>query len=93
MRALQFQFGTGRLIALTTVVAVIMAITMRLNAPHVAQIVLGAYFTFFASWIVMRGPSIYANWFELRKRRQEIKDRRRKLEGEASELRRTNDRP
>jgi hypothetical protein len=76
------QFGIGRLMVLTTVVAVIMTIAVRINAPQVAQGLLVGYLLFFAFWAVIRGPSIYADLTDINKRRRQIKQRRSDLERE-----------
>ncbi|MEO8495930.1 MAG: hypothetical protein ABI614_12720 [Planctomycetota bacterium] len=82
-----FQFGIGRLIVLTSAVAVVMAVSIRIDAPQFAQWVFAAYFAMLVGWAVMRGPSVYAKIIEARSRRREVQQRRNELESEASELR------
>jgi hypothetical protein len=83
----QFQFGTGRLIVLTSAVAVVLAVSIRLDVPQVVQWVLAGYLAFFVAWIVMRGPNIYAKLLAARNRRCWLDQRRSELEREAAELR------
>ena len=87
----QFQFGIGRLIVLTSAVAVVMAISVRLDAPQFAQWVFAGYLVFFVGWVVMRGPNMYAKLVEARGQRRQLKRRRSELETEAAELRRCNE--
>ncbi len=82
-----FQFGIGRLIILTSAVAVVMAVSIRIDAPQFAQWVFAAYLLMFVGWAVMRGPSVYANVAEARDRNHKLMDRRSELDAEASELR------
>ena len=87
-----FQFGIGRLITLTSAVAVVMAVSIKLDVPQFAQWMLAGYLAFFVGWAVMRGPDMYAKLRDARERRRKLKQRRRELESEAAELRRTNKR-
>ena len=91
MKNIRLQFGTRRLIALTSAVAVVMAMSIRIDAPALTQVVLAAYFMFFVGWAVMRGPSVYANLVEVGSLRRKLKDRRCELESEALELRRISE--
>ena len=90
MKKSHFQFGIGRLIILTSTVAVVMAVSVQLDAPQFARWVFAGYFAFFIGWAVMRGPNIYAKMVEARDRRHKLKQRRSELESEAAELRRTS---
>jgi hypothetical protein len=83
-----FQFGIGRLIILMSAVAVVMAITVRLDAPQVAQWVFAGYLAFFVGWAVMSGPNMYAKLAEAREQRRMLQQRRSELESETAELRR-----
>ena len=73
---------------LTSAVAVIMAVSVQLDAPHVARWAFAGYLAFFAGWAVMRGPNMYTKLIESRDRRRKLKQRRGELESEAAELRR-----
>ncbi|HUG67591.1 MAG TPA: hypothetical protein VMM76_07560 [Pirellulaceae bacterium] len=84
---IQFQFGIRRLIILTSAVAVVMAVSVRLDAPQVAQWAFAAYLALFVGWAVMRGPNMYAKFIEARARRHQLMQRRSELESEAAELR------
>ncbi len=83
-----FQFGTGRLIILTSAVAVVMAVSIRLDVPQFTQLVFAGYLAFFVGWLVMRGPNMYAKLAEARGERRTLKQRRSELQSEAAELRR-----
>ena len=83
-----FQFGIGRLLVLTTAVAVVMAVSIRLDVPRFAQWCLAGYLVFFVVWVVMRGPDMYAKLRVAREQRRMLKQRRNELESEAAELRR-----
>jgi len=87
-----FQCGVGRLIILTSAVAVVIAVSIRLNVPQFAQWMFAGYLAFFAAWAVMRGPDMYAKLCVAREKRRKLKQRRGDLESEAAELRRTNKR-
>ncbi len=76
------QFGIGRLMVLTAVVAVIMTIAVRLNAPKIMQGLLVGYLFFFAIWAVIRGPSVYADLVDVSAKRRRILRKRRDLERE-----------
>ncbi|MCA9146866.1 MAG: hypothetical protein H6821_05650 [Planctomycetaceae bacterium] len=84
----QFQFGISRLIILTSAVAVVMAVSIRLNVPQFAQWMLAGYLAFFVGWAVMRGPNMYAKLCVAREKRQVLKQHRSELESEAAKLRR-----
>ena len=62
MRKPQFQFGIGRLMALTAAVAVVMAVSVKLDVPQFAQWCFAGYLVFFVGWAVMRGPNMYATF-------------------------------
>ena len=83
-----FQFGIGRLLVLTTAVAVVMAVSIRLDVPQFAQWCFSGYLVFFVVWGVMRGPDMYAKLRVAREQRRMLKQRRNELESEAAELRR-----
>jgi hypothetical protein len=85
-----FQFGIGRLIILTSAVAVVMAVSIRLDAPQFAQWCFAGYLAFFVGWAVMRGPEMYAKLCVAREKRRKLKQRRGELESEAAELRQTS---
>jgi len=84
------QFGIGRLIILTSAVAVVMAVSIRLDVPQFAQLCFAGYLVFFVGWSVMRGPDMYAKLSDASKQRRKLKQRRDELESEAAELRRTS---
>jgi len=78
-----FQFGIGRLIILTSAVAVVMAVSIRLDVPRLAQWVFAGYLAFFVGWAVMRGPNMYAKLRDARAKRRMLKQRRGELDGAA----------
>ena len=84
------QFGIGRLIILTSAVAVVMAVSIRLDVPQFAQLCFAGYLVFFVGWSVMRGPDMYAKLRDARDRRRILNQRRSELESEAAELRRNS---
>jgi hypothetical protein len=88
-RTSHFQFGIGRLIILTSAVAVVMAVSMRIDASQFAQWILTGYLMFFVGWTVMRGPDMYAKIRETREQRRKLKQRRHELESDAAKLQRT----
>jgi len=76
----QFQFGIGRLLVLTTAVAGISALSVRIDVPWLFQSVVAGYFMFLAVWIIVRVPSLYGRFWELRKRSHQIAEYRLTLE-------------
>ncbi len=91
-KTLHVQFGIGRLIILTSAVAVVMAVAIRLDVPQFAQWIFAGYLVFFVVWAVMRGPDMYAKILDARDRRRMLKQGRGDLESEAAELRRSSKR-
>jgi membrane protein YdbS with pleckstrin-like domain len=79
----QFQFGIRRMLVLTTAVAVIFALSARINVPWLVQSVVAGYFIFLSVWIIMRVPSLYRRFCELRKRSHQIAEHRLTLKREA----------
>ena len=71
-----YQFGIGRLIILTTAVAVVMAVSIRLDVPQLAQWCFAGYLAFFVVWSVMRGPNMYAKLAEIRGQQRTVKRHR-----------------
>jgi len=72
---------------LTALVAVIMTIAVRINAPKIAQGLLAGYLILFALWVVMRGPSVIADLADVNKRRRQLQQRRSDLQREVMQLR------
>jgi hypothetical protein len=83
------QFGIRRLMVLTAAVAVVITISLRIDAPRLAQGVLAVYFISLVGWAVMRGPTVCANLAEVLEQRRQLKQRRIELESKAQELKRT----
>ena len=81
------QFGIGRLMVMTAAVAVIMTISIRINAPLIAQGLLAGYLFFFAIWAIVRGPSVLADLGYLNRRRRQLKQQREDLERELKQAR------
>ena len=69
------RFTVKRLIALTTAVAVILTITRIAKADVLFQIVVAAYSSSLAAWLVFRSPAVYRNHAALRQRRRAVQDR------------------
>jgi hypothetical protein len=86
-----FQFGIGRLMILTSAIAVVMAISIRIDAPQIAQWAFTVSLALMVAWMVMRGPGVYAKIIEARNRRRKGEQRRNELEAEATELRRNGE--
>jgi hypothetical protein len=81
MKKPRFQFGVRRLFVLTTVVALVMAISVTMFPPPFTQGLLTAYLLLLAVWVVMRSPEVYAElrawygrWGEFKRRRQQLED-------------------
>lgn len=72
---------------LTSVVAVIMTIAIRINAPKIAQGLFAGYLVFFGFWIVIRGPRVFAELMDVNARRRQLKQRRTDMERELIQLR------
>jgi predicted membrane chloride channel (bestrophin family) len=87
-----FQFGIGRLLVLMTVVAGISALSVRIAGPSLFQSVVAMYFIMLAIWIVMRVPSLYDKFRELRKRSHQIAEHRLALERDLVSVKQTVDR-
>ncbi len=88
---IRFQFGIARLIILTTVIAVVIAISIRIDAPKLTQGIVAAYFLFVVVWVVMRGPTVAAGLTDVYRRRGKLKDRRAELEREVLGQKRNRD--
>jgi len=91
VNTIRYQFSIRRLLILTSVVAVVMAVSIRLGASQVMQGLFAAYFVFLAGWAVMRGPNVYANLVAARRRRSKLKERRLALESQALDRGRTGE--
>ena len=87
MKSKRFQFGIRRLIALTTAVAVVMAICVRIDASQFVKWVFAGYLTVFVAWAVMRGPNVFDKLREVREQRRKVEQSRDELKSEAGELR------
>ena len=79
-----YQFGIRSLLILTTAVAVIIAMSIRIDAPTLFQALVAGYFIFFVGWMIMRVPTLYRNFSELRKRWRQLKRHRIESELDAS---------
>ena len=74
-----FQFGIRRLLLLTTAVAIIIALLIRIDAPLFVQAGAAA----FTSWIIMRGPRLVSIFSQLRKRSHQLAQQRATLVADA----------
>ena len=79
-RSERFQFGIRRLLILTTMVGLIIAVVIRIDALSLFRPVVAAYFIFLASWTIMRLPHVYGKFSDLRKRSRQVKKHRRDSE-------------
>jgi hypothetical protein len=82
-----YQFSIGRLLALSTVVALCLAIAGWLTSTVVGQALAGAYFGLLTAWVVMRWPAVRENLREVRQRRQRILDDRATMVADANRRR------
>ncbi len=82
-----YQFSIGRLLALSTVVALSLAIAGWLTSTLAGQAVAGAYFGLLAAWVVMRWPAVRENLREVRLRRQKILKERAAMVADANRTR------
>jgi hypothetical protein len=89
----RYQFGIRRLLILTTAVALIVVISIRLAAPRLVQVVVAAYFVFLVGWMIMRLPSLYVKLAELCKRADQVAERRVTLEADALKAKQAADAP
>ncbi len=87
----RIQFGIGRLMVFTTLVAFSMAISIRFHSPTVAQGIFAAYLVFVAGWAVVRGPSIFAGLVDVNNKLRQLKVRRAELERELQQIRHTHE--
>jgi len=85
------QFGIGRLMVLTSVVAFSMAISIRFHSPTVAQGIFAVYLMFVAGWAVVRGPSILAGLVDVNNKLRQVKVQRAELERELRQRRRAHE--
>lgn len=86
----RIQFGIGRLMVLTTLVAVCMAISVRFHSPTVAQGIFAVYLIFVAGWAVVRGPTLFADLVVVNKKLRQVKAQRAELERELHQRRRAH---
>ncbi len=77
-----FKFGIGRLMVLTSVVAIAMTISIRFHAPILSQGLFAIYLVSLAGWAVVRGPAVVADLREIKVKRRKIQERRLELESE-----------
>lgn len=87
----RIQFGIGRLMVVTTLVAFCMAISIRFDSPTVAQGIFAVYLMFVAGWVVVRGPSVFASLVEVNNKLRQIRGRRVELEQELHQRRRAHE--
>ncbi len=87
----RIQFGIGRLMVVTTLVAFCMAISIRFDSPTVAQGIFAVYLMFVAGWVVVRGPSVFASLVEVNNKLRQIRGRRIELEQELHQRRRAHE--
>ena len=83
----QFRFGIRRLLILTTAVAVIIALSVRIDVTWHIQTMVAGYLLLVVGWMIMRVPSLYGKFWELRKRSQQVAEHRLRLEKEALKAR------
>src|SRR5262245_4622291 len=82
----RFQFSIAGMLILTAIVAAIVAILTALDIPwRMLASLMGTYAVFFALWALVRGPTLYRNYRDLRRRRQLAADAYKVL---AEEIRR-----
>ena len=91
MERRSYQFSIVRLLALTTAVAVVIAVARGLSVTLPGQVVLGFYFGTLALWAVMRWPDVYASLKSVRSRRRAILERRKALARQIEQQRRVGD--
>lgn len=77
-----FKFGIGRLMVLTSVVAIAMTISIRFHAPVLSQGLFAIYLITLAGWVVIRGPTVIADLREVNVKRRKLQERRLELERE-----------
>ena len=87
----RIQFGIGRLMVVTTLVAFCMAISIRFHSPTVAQGIFAVYLMFVAGWADVRGPSIFAGLVEVNDKLRQVKVQREELEREIHQRRRAHE--
>ena len=96
----RFQFRLSHLFILTTTVALIMGIAVRLISPEMFRstfqaapklflTVIASYAFLFGGWLVLRGPRFFRNWQQLRQRHRAVVSQRQILEQLAAERRET----
>ena len=78
----RFQYGIGRLIVLTSVVAIAMTISVRINVPRLTQGLFAVYLALLAGWAVMRGPTVVSGLMAVNVKRRKLLEHRAKLERE-----------
>jgi hypothetical protein len=74
-----YRFSIVRLLALTTALAVVIAVARGLSVTLPGQVVLGFYFGTLAVWAVMRWPEVYASLKSVRIRHRAILEHRKTL--------------
>jgi hypothetical protein len=82
-----YQFSIGRLLALSTVVALSLAVAGWLTSTPAGQALAGTYFGLLAAWVVMRWPAVRDNLREVRLRRQKILEERATMVADANRTR------
>ena len=75
-----FKFGIGRLMVLTSVVAIAMTISIRFHASILSQGLFAVYLVTLAGWAVIRGPTVVADLKEINSKRRKLQERRLELE-------------
>ena len=82
VKNVRFQFGIFRMIVLTTATALVLAVSIRIDAHRITQGIAGAYLLAVVYWLIMRGPIVFGRLADTYKRRGSIRVRRLELERE-----------
>lgn len=75
----RIQFNVTQLLLLTTLVAVVAAILNWFNLPPAFALVVWAFTICWGFLLVIRGPAAAREYHEIRRRRQEIHERRTEM--------------
>lgn len=76
---------------LTSIVAIVMSISIRINAPRLTQGLFAGYLAFLAGWGIVRGPRVLSGLVAVNNKRRKLRERRAELEREFSQLRRSRE--
>lgn len=79
-------FTVRRLLVLTTLGAVVCGVLSSFRMPELVRAALIGFFMLEVFWLVFRWPSMKDDMYDLRRRRQQLIDNRRKLADEVASL-------